>query len=409
MQGETISIADVDRVLATGFRTLRFPSDIEARFELHTGKRRSRYLAVSSLISTILFLFYLLADYKLLSDVYDDAIIVRLFIVAPLSILMFAILWGNPRAWLRETMGAAMSVVVVGALLYLLLKSRSPLAAHAHYPLMLMMVFPNIIQRIYFWYAVSATAIATLLCAVAIPHIFGLPSSVAFAAVITLAVTNALTLFANWTLGSDHRRAYLIALREHLRALQLMNVNEKLNQASMLDPLTGLANRRRLEQYVDALWATPRMALKPIAILMIDIDHFKKFNDHYGHQAGDFCLKIVAEVIQDQMRSGTDLAVRLGGEEFLVILPDVNLDDAIGVAERLRQALEDRGLAHGASPTASVVTASIGVAMAQPATTKDFSQATAAADQALYLAKRAGRNRVWPPTHEAAAFEKLSA
>ena len=409
MLGETISVADVDRVFSTDFRGLRFPSEIEARFEHHTGKHRSRYLAVSSIICTVLFDLSLIGDYEFISDVYNDALILRLGIVTPLSIAMFAILWRNPRAWLRETMGAAMSVIIVASLLYLTVKSRSPLAAHAHYPLMLMMVFPNVIQRIYFWYAVSATLIATLLCALAIPHIYGLPPSVALSAVTTLSVTNALTLFANWTLGHDQRRGYLIALREELRAQQLMNVNEKLSQISTLDPLTGLANRRRLEQYVNALWTSPRMAQRPIAVLMIDIDHFKKFNDHYGHQAGDFCLKVVAEVIQDQMRSGTDLAVRLGGEEFLVVLPDVGLDDALGIADRLRNALAERGIAHSTSPTAGVVTTSIGVTVVTPATTHDFSDAIAAADEALYSAKEGGRNRIWPLWHDNAAYEKMSA
>jgi diguanylate cyclase (GGDEF)-like protein len=131
--------------------------------------------------------------------------------------------------------------------------------------------------------------------------------------------------------------------------------------------------------------------------VLIDIDHFKLFNDAAGHQAGDECLKRVAEIIRRQLREGADEAFRFGGEEFLVALRATDLPTAAGAAERMRRVIEAAAIPHPALSAGSVVTASFGVASAIPGDAIGAAEIVAGADAALYGAKRDGRNRVWPP------------
>lgn len=392
-----ISIADIDRVLERRSRLLGFPAALEARFEADTGAKRSRFLLISGIITFGIFDLFLFRDRLLLGDIFEMALVYRLGIITPLALASFVVLWTNPRPWIRESMEAVLTVMIAIGLLYLTTTSKSPLAVHAHYSMLLILVFPNIIQRVRFWYALSASAIVITMYAFAIPYIQGMPGPVVFGAVLTLTTTTLLSLIANWMLERDERREYLVGLREKLRAQNLMVANEALSAISMLDPLTGLANRRRLEQFVDTLVGSGRDATKPIVFMMLDIDHFKRFNDHYGHQAGDNCLKMVAETLEQNLHTGSDLAVRLGGEEFLAVLPESTLFDGVQVAERIRAGVERHGIEHANSPTAPVVTVSIGVAVVKPDGRLSFSEATMAADEALYAAKQQGRNRVWPP------------
>ncbi|MCW5688809.1 MAG: GGDEF domain-containing protein [Pseudolabrys sp.] len=395
MPATAVSIADIDRVLEGGFRLLRFPPALEARFEADTGAKRSRFLLFSGIITFGIFDLFIFRDRLQLSDIFETALIYRLGIITPLALASFVVLWTNPRPWIRESMEAVLTVLIAAGLLYLVTTSTSPMAMHAHYSMLLILVFPNIIQRVRFWYALSASVVVITMYGFGIPHIHLMQAPIVFGAVLLLTTTTMLSLIANWMLERDERRDYLVGLREKLRAETLMVANEALSAISMLDPLTGLANRRRLEQFVETLAA--RDTLKPIVFMMLDIDHFKRFNDHYGHQAGDDCLKMVADTLEQNLRAGSDLAVRLGGEEFLAVLPESTLFDGVQVAERIRAGVEQHAIEHANSPTAPVVTVSIGVAVVRPDGRLSFADATMAADEALYTAKQQGRNRVWPP------------
>jgi diguanylate cyclase (GGDEF)-like protein len=168
--------------------------------------------------------------------------------------------------------------------------------------------------------------------------------------------------------------------------------NEGLEQLSVTDPLTGVANRRRLEEVLDAEWERARATSSPMSFAMIDIDHFKLYNDQHGHAAGDRCLQRVAAWIRKNVRD-TDLVARYGGEEFAVVMPGMNLEGAVAAAERVRKAVmtlpEPRELvARGA------ITVSIGVATTIPPRRGTWNQLVESADVELYRAKRGGRNRV---------------
>lgn len=167
-----------------------------------------------------------------------------------------------------------------------------------------------------------------------------------------------------------------------------------LHSLAYQDALTGLANRRQLDESLEAEWRRCRRSSKPLSALMIDIDFFKAYNDHYGHQAGDHCLALIAKTLLHSSQRAQDLVARYGGEEFLCLLPEASLPEACQLAEKLRTAIEQLNIEHRAAPLYGRVTVSIGVSSAIPANTQGASQLVALADEQLYLAKQSGRNRV---------------
>ncbi len=174
---------------------------------------------------------------------------------------------------------------------------------------------------------------------------------------------------------------------------ELKELNLMFKQRSSIDGLTNLPNRRYFEEVFAREWRRCRRNGCSVAVLMLDIDNFKEYNDHYGHIEGDECLKKIARCLEWQTRRGGDLVARFGGEEFIVILGDSTITDAANFAEQLRQNLEEAAIPHAASRVNNVVTASIGAAAMIPED-EDSAALISAADRALYRAKEAGRNRV---------------
>ena len=187
------------------------------------------------------------------------------------------------------------------------------------------------------------------------------------------------------------------AVRARVRNhLELKRHRDLLESLSALDGLTGLANRRRFSAVLEREWHRARRLIAPLALIMADIDHFKAYNDGYGHLAGDDCLKRVATVFGNAMHRATDLAARYGGEEFVCILPDTDLAGAFHVAEAIRADLAALALPHAYSPTASRVTFSAGIASLIPGEGVAPTTLMDQADQSLYAAKQNGRNRIFP-------------
>ncbi|MGB8712680.1 MAG: GGDEF domain-containing protein [Onishia taeanensis] len=174
----------------------------------------------------------------------------------------------------------------------------------------------------------------------------------------------------------------------------LCAANRQLQEQAIKDPLTGLGNRRLLEQRLDIALPLSRRWMRAVSALVIDVDHFKEYNDLYGHQAGDECLVEIANVLRDTFRRETDIVVRLGGEEFLVVLLDADEDEAVRLAEAMRGMLQAVGIEHQASSVTDVVTVSIGVAVTHSGEPVSLDDIIATADAGLYECKETGRNRV---------------
>lgn len=200
------------------------------------------------------------------------------------------------------------------------------------------------------------------------------------------------TLNANLEADLERREQIEAELREAMaRAERLTNTLERL---SSLDGLTGIANRRRFDQTLAREWSRAQRSRQPLALILCDLDYFKQYNDHYGHQAGDACLRQLAQLLERSLRRGGDLAARYGGEEFAILLPDTDVDQATAVAENIREALQQLGLPHESSLVAQVLTASFGVAALVPGKDNTPELLIEHADKALYAAKAAGRDRI---------------
>ena len=174
----------------------------------------------------------------------------------------------------------------------------------------------------------------------------------------------------------------------------IMNMYYKVRDLSNRDSLTGISNRRHFEEGLDRIWKQAIRLSKPVSIIMCDIDNFKAYNDTYGHQKGDECLKLVADTLHETLKRPLDMIARYGGEEFIIVLPDTALEGAVYIAEQLRENIESLKIIHEASKAADVVTISLGVASALPAHHSSYEPLISVADKALYEAKESGRNRV---------------
>ncbi|MBR0708212.1 sensor domain-containing diguanylate cyclase [Bradyrhizobium liaoningense] len=173
------------------------------------------------------------------------------------------------------------------------------------------------------------------------------------------------------------------------------DLQDKLASLATTDGLTGLANRRAFDERLTDEWARARRDGTQLSLLLIDVDHFKKFNDHYGHLAGDGCLRALSRILSAHARRPADLAARYGGEEFALLLPNTGPDGCAEVAEAIRRALLDLAMLHAQNPPSRLVTVSVGAAASLPSeTTADSSTLVAAADRALYAAKDSGRDRL---------------
>jgi diguanylate cyclase (GGDEF)-like protein len=178
------------------------------------------------------------------------------------------------------------------------------------------------------------------------------------------------------------------------RERRLLDHAEAMRARSYVDGLTGIANRRYFDVALERELRRAQRVKGPLALLMVDIDSFKAYNDHFGHQQGDTCLATVAQALAGKLKRPADVAARYGGEEFAAILPDTSLDQAALLADAIREHVAGLALAHAPNAYFPVVTLSIGVAAFDAACLNEPAALIAAADKALYAAKRGGRNRV---------------
>ena len=187
-----------------------------------------------------------------------------------------------------------------------------------------------------------------------------------------------------------------VKVRERTEALE--TANRQLTELTVTDALTGLANRRHFDLALVEEWARAQRSGQPLALLMVDVDFFKPYNDHYGHQAGDDCLRRVAHFLRGAARRAGDLVARYGGEEFAVVAADTDLAAALSLAEAMRATVAAAAIPHAVTPVAGgTATVSIGVAVTVPKFGETPERLLLRADAALYLAKSQGRNRVAQP------------
>ncbi len=203
-----------------------------------------------------------------------------------------------------------------------------------------------------------------------------------------------ISLAGNYELGKENRGNILFNLLLHIKSRKLEDSNQKLTELSISDSLTGLANRRFFDGRIRQEWRSSLRNKLPVSLIFIDIDYFKLYNDNYGHQAGDECLRLIANELVHFSRRPHDLCARYDGEEFVILLPEIVQSEAAEIAEKIRQKILSLQIRHNFSGIAPFITISLGVAELTPFLNNDFSLLIRLADNALYQAKAGGRNRV---------------
>ena len=196
----------------------------------------------------------------------------------------------------------------------------------------------------------------------------------------------AMALASNHYMESSIRKEFL-----HIENLETSNT--ELQELASIDSLTCVYNRRYMEDSFEREWLRATRSGTQLGLIMLDVDHFKKYNDFYGHQNGDDCLIQVVQGIRGTFRRGSDIIARYGGEEFAILLPDTSAQDAMQLAEELCKNIEDMQLEHNTSSTSNYVTVSVGVSSLVPQQKEHYSSLIKQADTALYLAKERGRNQ----------------
>lgn len=373
---------------------LRFPDAVEAVFQREYVELYHWQMMVGALLGLLGFLVSGVVDRLLLPD---EALLRVWGIRYGVSVPFILALWLVIRSgrWRQQRQILLFLLSLVSCLSMLVMAWQLPLAINRPYvfSVVLVEIFAFCLLRLQFRLAVSCAAL------VALAHVGGwlwwgdgawgsLVLEVYFVEGGALAC-----LGACFFMEQGARRSFLQRTALRHKEQELLVANAALSRLAAADGLTGLANRRRFDQRLHEEWQRAQRDRSPLSLLMVDVDYFKLYNDHYGHQQGDECLRRLAGALARQARRPADLAARYGGEEFTLLLPETEAEGALEVAEQLRQEVLSLALPHAASKVAPTVTISVGVASLVPGPEVASDGLVAAADQALYAAKHAGRNR----------------
>ncbi len=366
----------------------------EQQFQAQMDHWRMRGLRPSIFLGVALYAAFALSDRFMLPDVYLQAWAIRFLLVVP---LMLAGVWLLPRLArvpAREALMCAMTVGVALSIIWIATLSKHEFAGRYYSGLVLVVLFGNIMISLRFRSAVISSLLIVASYAAVLAQLDRFPLEVRFNSWLVLTGSAIISLIANYRMEQDRRRAFRAAMREQDRNEELSQAVEMLGRLSSEDALTRIPNRREFDRRLHLEWGRARREGQSLALVLIDVDSFKNYNDRYGHPAGDECLRRIAAALRVVPQRSSDLVARLGGEEFAVLLPATTIGDAAQLAEQMHKAVLDLHIQHEASEVAPVVSASFGVAAMLPSLHGDADELMANADTALYRAKRNGRNRV---------------
>jgi diguanylate cyclase (GGDEF)-like protein len=382
------------RLLESGNLSVKLPEKLRKYFlEYEINHRQQRYYYLG-IIFLILYDLFCINDYIVLSDIYKTAWFIRLCIVTPIFIVDLLMIKSKRFRNIIDALAAFVVVLVCLSIVIIYGLSSHPDHIHYHTGIILVIIFGNILIRINFRYAVASSFIVLIIFSVTSPYLLQVTHEVYINNVLVLFFAIVISLAGNHELGREHRRNILFNLLLHIKSKKLEDSNRRLTELSISDALTGLANRRYFDDKIRQEWRANLRTRLPISLIFIDIDYFKSYNDNYGHQTGDQCLTLIANELAHFARRPRDLCARYGGDEFVVLLPEIVQSEAAEIAEKIRQRILGLEIRHNFSETAPFITISLGVAELTPSLDNDSSLLIRTADNALYLAKARGRNRV---------------
>ena len=394
VQNDPVIMAEVERLLAGRTRDIRLKGKISRVFRERIWSQTAKIIRAWMIWVALLDVITLTLNLLMLPRAVALSMLLPGSFLPPVA-LGVALVWRKPRAhWLQAT-------VLIGGMVLILLSIAlvGTSAGGEFYERHLnIMLFVAITAVIIFAIPLSST-ITIAGFALGLYLVFQLQNpNLEIASIVDATLFFAIgiiaTIVARRTMTILAQKTFLLELRDRRRVSQLAEANARLEHLARTDPLTGIANRRWMMETLDRLWGHGITGSGPVAMLMCDIDDFKNLNDRLGHAEGDRCLIKVAGIIQSNMRRERDHVARYGGEEFLVVLPEMDEQEALTVAERIRESIEAAALPNPSTGVSNCVTLSIGVAVQAPGDSISPEQLQHRADLALYRAKETGRNRV---------------
>ncbi|HEX4870208.1 MAG TPA: diguanylate cyclase [Moraxellaceae bacterium] len=381
---------------------LHFPPALEEEFQRDYAQRYRTHMQLAMLLGAVALLACGVIDPFWMPAVAAQLWTVRLLVVIPLLGLLL-LSRGSVGERHMQPLAAVASCLAVAGLVGLFLTALEPFKHYYAGAITLVMLIVFVLSRMQFSWGVGSAVVMLGLLNIGL---FGFSKSGFQLITIINFVFFSSAVFAlvgTFLIERSLRQNYLQARMLAFQNTDLEESNLRLQYLTAIDGLTQIANRRSLDVTLGTEWQRALRKREPLGLVMIDVDHFKLFNDTYGHAAGDECLRGVAGALKDFARRPGDLAARYGGEEFVLVLTGANAEQAMLVAERVRDKIVELAIPHQRSSHGSV-TASFGVASVVPGAQHSGPEALLlAADKALYKAKEGGRNRVILGEPEAAA------
>jgi diguanylate cyclase (GGDEF)-like protein len=366
--------------LQRGFHGLRFEGELESAYRRDQFQERMRYLRMNLALLAVISLIVIQVDRvanPIMARIVPD--LARTGIMLPLLLAGFAMTFvRRADVWYPRYIAVAMTVALA-AMSWVSISAWIAGEPRIFGRMMLAIIAVYFVLGLTFRSAIAVNALG-LVAYVAIASLKGMPGIHLTHYLLTLGIANVICVAGAWNLEHARRTAWL--------------EGQRLAETAMQDGLTGIPNRRRFDEHLQRAWAQSIRDRKPIALLLADIDHFKPYNDRYGHQAGDEAMKRVASTLAHFARRPLDLAARYGGEEFAIILFDTKRADAEHLGAEILEAVQKLAIPHQDSGAAPVLTISIGIACVVPAARRSWAGLVQLADQALYAAKDGGRNRL---------------
>lgn len=366
--------------LAAGFRLLRFSRPLEQEYREYLREDTFGLKRIVLAVGTVLWLAFAAFDFVLIKAPEVWWILAVRFAVLVLLGLFGALLVQRKNIHLLQPLSLA-SLLVLGAAASLVVGIAHRVDPSYPYEGLLLICMAA-------YFLVGLRLIQALSCSLLVLLAYIGVELWVDSVPLPRLINNTLFLLFGNLMGAVGCYLLEFKSREHFLISRLMQV------LADHDSLTGLHNRRSFNRQFERLWRQAQREHCSLALLLCDVDHFKAYNDQYGHQAGDGVLQRIGSLLQDAARRPLDMAVRLGGEEFAVLLYDIDETQARNHAEALLQALQALNIEHAGSDTASMLTMSIGISCVQPTGAGAMAQLYEHADRALYEAKAFGRNQV---------------
>lgn len=376
---DPLHASPVARQLQRGFPWLRFEAGLEAAFRQAQYEQGLVQLRLNLVLALALVLAFIAMDRAVLPQLDRLVAILRFAVLLPAIAGCLAVTFlPRGRRWFHPVVGALAPVAMI-AIVALVLTAGAANATTLFPVLVLATIFLYYLMGLSFYGAVRT-------------NLVGFAAFLVGASLVDIPVQHtsyqAMVLFFANLVGATV--AYNLESARRISWLEASLLSEMADR----DGLTGTFNRRRLDGHLQRAWQQGIRDRQPMALLMIDIDCFKPYNDRYGHQAGDEALKAVAGVLARAARRPLDFVARYGGEEFLIVLYDTSREYAAGLAQQILQDVRLLRIPHAASTASGLLTVSIGVAYVIPASGRSVDGFVQLADEALYAAKHAGRDRV---------------